>query len=143
MDDRRKAAHRKDGPDVPPRGKVGIDQRPQRREEMSMRKIRLSRAVADANVTTPAQYAMAFPSHGGRVGKMMIDHRHEHEIGAVIRERKRLCRRLPVDHVSSRGLAASLVQHLLRGIYADDLDPEMRRQQLGKTPCTAAEVDDQ
>jgi hypothetical protein len=110
---------------------------------MSMWKVRLTRAVTDANVTAPPQYAMAFPGHGGGVGKMMIDHRHEHEIGAAIRERKRLCRRLPVDHVSNRGLAASLIQHLPRGIYADDPDPEMRRQQLGKTPRTAAEVDDQ
>src|SRR6516225_861879 len=141
MHDRRKAAHREDGPDGAPRREAGSDQRPQCREEMSMRKARLTCAVADANVTAPAQHAMAFPSHGGRVGKMMIDHRHEHEIGAAIRKRKRLCRRLPVDHVASRGLAASLIQHLLQGIYTDDLDPEMRRQQLGKTPCAAAEFD--
>ena len=46
------------------------------------------------------------------VGKMMIDHRHEHEIGTVVSERKRLCRPLPVGHVSDRGLAASLSHHL-------------------------------
>src|SRR5271169_2922406 len=39
------------GLDVPPRREVGIDQRPQCREEMSMRQVRLTRAVADANVT--------------------------------------------------------------------------------------------
>jgi hypothetical protein len=49
-----------------------------------------------------------FLGDGGRVGKVMIDHRHEHEIGAVVSERKRLCGTLPVDHVSDRGLAASL-----------------------------------
>jgi hypothetical protein len=74
---------------------------------------------------------------------MMIDHRHEHEVGAAIRERKHLCRALPVDHVSSQGLTASLIDHFPGGIYTDDLDAEMFSQYLGKAPCAAAEVDNQ
>src|ERR1700730_15403914 len=101
MHDRRKAAHCKDRLDVPPRRKVGFDQRPQW-EEMPMRKIRLSGAVADAGIAALAQYAMAFTCDGGRFGKMMIDHRHEYEISTAIRERKRLCRSLAVDHFSYR-----------------------------------------
>jgi hypothetical protein len=71
-----------------------------------------------------------------------MSRRHEYEVGAPIRERKRLCGPLPVVHVSSRRLAASLVHHLLRRVYADDVDAEMRRQYLGEAPRAAAEVDD-
>jgi|SRR6516164_2606403 hypothetical protein len=101
---------------------------------MSMWKVRLARAIADANVATFSQYAMAFRCDGGRVGKMMIDHRREHEIGAAIRERKRFCRPLLVDHVSSRGLAASLIHHLPRRIYADDLTPKCAANSSEKRP---------
>ena len=44
----------------------------------------------------------------------MLDHRHEREIGAAIREGKRFCRTWPVGHVSGRGLAADLIRHGLR-----------------------------
>ena len=59
MHNRRKAACCEDGLDVPPRRKVGIDQRPQCRKEMSMREVSLTGAVTDANVAALAQYAMA------------------------------------------------------------------------------------
>ena len=76
---------------------------------MSMWKVRLTSAIADANVASLAQHAMAFMCDGGRASKMMIGHRHEYEIGTAIPERKRLCHPLPVRHVSNRGLAASLI----------------------------------
>jgi hypothetical protein len=67
MHDRRKAARCKYGFDVPPRREVGIDQHPQCRKEMSMRKVRLTGAVADAGIAALAQHAMAFTCDGGRV----------------------------------------------------------------------------
>ena len=74
---------------------------------------------------------------------MVIDHRHEHEIGAAVAERNRLCQSLAVDHVSDCGLTASLIQHLQRGIDADHLDAEMRGQQFGKASGPTTEIDDQ
>jgi hypothetical protein len=53
---------------------------------MSMQKVRLTGGVADANVAAFSQHATAFPGATARVGQMMVDHRHEHEIGAAIRE---------------------------------------------------------
>lgn len=70
------------------RREAGIDQRPQCREEMSMRKVRLTAAVADAGIAALAQHAMAFTCDGSRVGKMMIDHRHEYEVGTAIPQRE-------------------------------------------------------
>jgi len=96
--------------------------------KLSQSVVRLTSAVADAGIAALALHAMAFTCDGDRVGKMMIDHRHEHEIGTAVAERKRFCRPLPVDHVSDPGLAASLIQHLQRRIYADHLDAEMRGQ---------------
>ena len=89
MHDGREAAHCKDGLDVPPRREVGSDQRPQW-EEMPMREIRLAGAIADTGIAVLAQHAMAFLCDGGWVTKMVIDHRHEHEIGAAVAERERL-----------------------------------------------------
>ena len=66
---------------------------------MPVWKVRLTGAVADADVAAFAQYTVAFPGDTGRVGKMMIDRRHEHEISAAIRKRKRLCRALSVVRV--------------------------------------------
>ena len=65
---------------------------------------------------------------------MVIDHRHEDEIGTAVAERNRLSQPLAVDHILARELAASVIQHLQRRIYADHPDAEMRRQQFGKRP---------
>src|SRR5215469_18120057 len=110
---------------------------------MPMREIRLAGAIADTGIATLAQHAMAFLCDGGRVGKMMIDHRHEDEIGTAFAERKRLSQALAVHHVSDCRLTASLIEHLQRRIYADHLDAEMRRQQFGKAPSATTEIDDQ
>ena len=67
-----------------PGGKLGVDQRLQR-EEMPMREIALAGAVANADLAAIAQHPVAFPRGGGRAAEMVIDHRHEDEIGAVIR----------------------------------------------------------
>src|SRR5580704_1146566 len=125
-----------------PRRKVGFGQRPQS-EEMPMRKVRFTGAIADAGIAAMTQYTMAFTCDGTRVGKMMIDHRHEHEIGTAVAERNRLCQSLAVDHVSDCRLTASLIQHLQRGIDADHLDAEMRGQQFGKASGPTTEIDDQ
>jgi hypothetical protein len=77
---------------------------------------------------------MAFLCDGGWVTKVVIDHRHEDEIGAAVAKRNRLCQSLAVDHVSDCRLTASLIEHLHRWVDADHLDTEMRRQQFGKTP---------
>src|SRR5215472_17655661 len=88
---------------------------------MPMREIRLAGATADAGIAALAQHAMAFLCDGGRVDKMVIDHRHEDEIGTAVAGRKRLCQSLAVDHVSDCRLTASLIQHLQRRIDADHL----------------------
>jgi hypothetical protein len=72
------------GRDLGPSGKLGVDQRLQR-EEMPMREIALLGAVANADVAAIAQHPAAFPRGGGRVAPMVIDHRHEDEIGAAVR----------------------------------------------------------
>jgi len=84
MHDRRKAAHCKDGLDVPPRREVGFDQRRQW-EEMALRQVRLTGAIADTGIAALAQHAMAFLCDGGGITKMVIDGRHEHEIGQLSR----------------------------------------------------------
>src|SRR5215467_14903712 len=110
---------------------------------MPMREIRLAGAIADTGIAALPQHAVAFLCDGGSVTKMVIDHRHEHEIGAAVAERNRLCQSLAVDHVSDCRLTVSLIQHLQRRIYADHLDAEMCRQQFGETPGAATEIDDQ
>src|SRR5208282_4003269 len=74
---------------------------------------------------------------------MVIDHRHEHEIGAAIRQWHRLRRSLPIADFSGRRFTLGLGDHLLRWVDTDDLNTEMRGQQLGETSRTAAKVDDQ
>jgi hypothetical protein len=86
---------------------------------------------------------MACLCHGGRVSKMVKHHRHEYEIGTAIPEGKRLCRPLAVGHISDHGFATSLLHHLLRWVYADYLDAEMRGQKFGKTSGAASEINDQ
>src|SRR5262249_25772834 len=142
MHDRRRAARCKYGLDIPPRRQVGLDQRPQW-EEMPMREIRLAGAIADTGIAALAQHAMAFLCDGEWVTKMVIRHRHEHEIGTAVAGRKRLCQSLAVHHVSDCRLTASLIEHLQRRIYADHLDAEMRRQKFGKAPGATTEIDDQ
>jgi hypothetical protein len=83
MRDRGKPGALERGSDLGPGGKLGIDQRLQR-EEMSMRKVALTRPVANANIAAIAQHPVVFPRSVGRVAEMVIDHRHEDEIGAVI-----------------------------------------------------------
>src|SRR5262252_4249684 len=106
---------------------------------MPMREIRLAGAIADTGIAALAQHAMAFLCNGGWVTKVVIDHRHEHEIGAAVAERKRLCQSLAVGHISDCRLTASLIEHLQRWVDADHLDAEMRRQQFGKTPRATTE----
>src|SRR5215813_4978924 len=110
---------------------------------MPMREIRLAGAIADTGIAALVQRAMAFLCDGGWVTKVVIDHRHEHEIGAAVAERNRLCQSLAVDHVSDCRLKASLIQHLQRGIDTDHLDAEMRRQKFGKTPGPTTEINGQ
>jgi hypothetical protein len=74
---------------------------------------------------------------------MMKDHRHEYEIGAGVREWQRLCRALPINDVAGRWFQTGLIDHLARGVDADDLGFEVRRQKLGKAPGAAAQIDDQ
>jgi hypothetical protein len=50
-----------------------------------------ARPGADANVTTGAQDTPAFSRYRGRIGQVVIDLRHEHEIAAALRERKLVC----------------------------------------------------
>src|SRR5262252_6944849 len=127
MHDRRKAAHCKNGLDVAQRRQVGIDQCPQW-EEMPMREIRLAGAIADTGIAALAQHAMAFLCDGEWITKMVIHHRHEHEISTAIAERNRLRQPLAINNSSIRRLAASLIEHLQRWVDADHLDVEMRRQ---------------
>src|SRR5271169_5627762 len=80
---------------------VGIEHGLYRRKKLWHDDIVFTRSGADANVTAHAQDAPAFLRHGNRVGKMMIDLRHENEIDTAVRERK-LVRRSPLefDHPS-------------------------------------------
>src|SRR5215469_305720 len=110
---------------------------------MSVRIIRFAGAIAYARVAARAEHAVALLYHRVRVGKVMKNLGHEHKISAGIRERDRLARPASVDHVAARRLAASLIDHLLRRVDANHPRAEMRRQQLGKASCPAAEVDHQ
>jgi len=47
-----------------------------------------ARSGADAYVTTDAQDTPAFSRYCSRIGQMMIDLRHKHEIDAAVHERK-------------------------------------------------------
>src|SRR5271154_6492518 len=99
---------------------------------MAMRKVRLARAVADANIATGTQDASAFSRDGRLVRKVMIDHRHKFQIGRAIRERKGFAGALHESYVRPRRFAARLAEHLPRRIDANDLTIEFSRQQFGK-----------
>src|SRR5437016_889599 len=63
-----KAGRRESGSNVPSRRKGGLDQRPQRREKVPMRKIILAGGVANADLAAWAHYAAAFQPNCGRIG---------------------------------------------------------------------------
>jgi hypothetical protein len=70
---------------------VGVEHSLHRREKVGHNDIVFARSGADANVTTGAQDTPAFSRYRSRIGQVVIDLRHKHEVDATVRERKLVC----------------------------------------------------
>jgi hypothetical protein len=102
-----------------------------------------ARSGAYANVTTNAQNAPAFSRHRGRIGQMVIDLPHKHEIDAAVREWKLVrCGATKYDMARCR-FASDLADHFLGWIEPDDPRIKFDREHLGKPSGAAAKVHDQ
>jgi hypothetical protein len=88
---RREASGRKVRPYLIAGWQVGVEHGPHRRKKVWHDDIVFARSGADANITADAQDTPAFSRYRSRIGQVVIDLRHKHEIDAAIRERKLAC----------------------------------------------------
>src|SRR5260370_37377519 len=100
------------------------------------------RSGANASVTSGAQDTPAFSRYRSRIGQVVINLRHKHEIDAAVRERKLVCGRPPKYDRARRRFPPGLVDHFLGWIQPEDPRTEFRRQHVGKAPGATATVHD-
>jgi len=84
---RRDAGGRKVRPDLIAGWQVGVEHGPHRRKKVWHDDIVFARSGAEANVTTDAQNTPAFSRYRSRIGQVVIDLRHKHDIDIAVWER--------------------------------------------------------
>src|SRR5437762_13371440 len=88
---RREAGRYKVRPDLVAGWQVGVEHGPHRREKVWHDDIVFARSGADANIPTRAQNTPAFSRYRSRIGQVVINLRHKHEIDVAVPERKLVC----------------------------------------------------